>query len=125
MSPKIHIDSRVGNCCGSVVQPSGATSRQRGSTHRPSHKLTPNKQQVLSKYDRFQRAVQPPGCQDGAFLSDGTMITVEQQLPLASISSPSSCLKRSLWQIHTLLQPEGGWGYQALSLSLQTGTSSY
>ena len=42
-------------------------------------------QVVLSKCDKFQRAVQPPSCQD-CFCNDGSMITVEHQPPKASIS---------------------------------------
>ena len=49
-----------------------------------------------------------PVARIGAFFSDGTMITVEHQPPPASIRSPSSCLKGSLCQIHTLPQ---SWGY--------------
>ena len=116
MSLKIHIDSRLGKCCGAVVQPSGATSRQTCAAPRQatsSHELTGKQQQVLSKCDTCQRAMQPPCYQDCDLFSDGTMITFEHQPPPASISSASSCLKQSLCQVHTQLQPEEGGGYSS------------
>ena len=73
MSLKVHIDSRVSKCCGAVVQSSGGTSRStcaasrkpRESKHRkPSHEFTCKRQQLWSKCDKFQRAVQPPSCLD-------------------------------------------------------------
>ena len=92
---------------------SPAASHASGSTHRPSHELTGKQQQILSKCDTCQRAMQPPSYQDCDLFSDGTMITVEHQPPPASISSASSCLKQSLCQVHTLLQPEEGGGYSS------------
>ena len=63
----------------------------------------------------FNRPCHLPVATIGASFSNWTMMAVEHQPPPASINSPSSCLKRSLCQICTLLQPPAP---QTLSLSL-------
>ena len=93
--------------CSHQPQPQGRPARQ------ATRAEAPGKQQVvLSKCDKFQRAAQPPSCQ-ACLCHDRSMITVKHQPAEASVRKVvnQAFFHRSL--IHTLLQPEEGWGYSS------------
>ena len=75
MNLKMHIHRKVSNCCGAVEQPSDAISMKTCAARRQATRVEEHtdphvssrvgkQQQVLSTRDKFQRAVQPPSCQD-------------------------------------------------------------
>ena len=104
------------------MQPSGATSRQTcAALRQPRRVEAPTDPDIRShvesnssgaKATNFNGPCRLQVARICAVFSDGTMIADEHQPPAASRrNNPSSCLKRSLCQICTLLQPQEGWGH--------------
>ena len=101
--------------CSHPARPQGRPAQPRGK----------RQQQLLSKCDTFQQVVQSPSCQDWCLIQRWNHD--RGRTPTTSSfqkNSPSSCLKRSLCQIRTLLQPEEAGAIRAISLSLSIGTSN-